>query len=271
MLALETTHDVTRVHLWTQASRALGYTVSAWATRGVLVDTGFPHAAAHVRDVVRRLALQAAAVTHAHEDHGGNAALLAGLGLPVVATAATLAGLRAPAPLPYYRRIVWGTPRPLAPSAGTTDDAPLRAADLALLDAPGHLPGHAVVWDAERGHLFGGDLWLGVRVSVAHAGEAPRTLVRTLRALAAMEPAVLFDAHRGVVERPAPLLRAKADWLEATVHAMERLAEAGLDAPAIRTRVLGREPWIALGSFGEYGKLNLVRAALAGRDERRSA
>lgn len=265
MLALDTAHDVTRVHLWTAASRALGYTVSAWVTRGVLVDTGFPHAAAHVRDVARRLGVRAAAVTHAHEDHGGNARLLSELGVPVVATAGTLARLRAPAPLPYYRRLVWGTPRPLGETQGTTDDAPLRAAGLALLDAPGHLPDHAVVWDAEHGHLFGGDLWLGVRVRVAHAGEAPRALVRTLRALADLDPAVLFDAHRGVVERPASLLRAKAEWLEEAVAEMLRLADAGLDARAIRRRVLGREPWVALGSLGEYGKLNLVRAALEER------
>ena len=53
MLALDAAHDVTRVHLWTRTSRLLGYTVSAWLTRGILVDTGFPHAAAHVRDVAR--------------------------------------------------------------------------------------------------------------------------------------------------------------------------------------------------------------------------
>ena len=122
-----------------------------------------------------------------------------------------------------------------------------------------------MVWDAERGHLFGGDLWLGVKVRVAHAGETPRELVRTLRALADLDPAVLFDAHRGVVERPAGLLRAKADWLEETVHEMERLSDAGLDPSAIRARVLGREPWVAFGSLGEYGKLNLVRAALGER------
>lgn len=265
MLALDTAHGVTRVHLWTRTSRLLGYSVSAWATRGVLVDTGFPHAAAHVRDVARRLGIEAAAVTHAHEDHGGNARLLAELGLPVVATAGTLDRLRRPAALPYYRRIVWGTPRPLGATQGTVDDAPLRAAGLQLLAAPGHLPDHAVVWDAERGHLFGGDLWLGVRVRVAHAGEAPRALVGTLRRLADLDPAVLFDAHRGVVERPAALLRAKADWLEATVHEVERLAEAGYDPSAIRARVLGREPWVAFGSLGEYGKMNLVRAALEER------
>ena len=265
MLALETAHGVTRVHLWSRIGRALGYTVSAYASRGVLVDTGFPRAAAAVRDVARRLGAQAAAVTHGHEDHGGNAAPLAALGLPIVATPGTLAQLRAPQPLPPYRRLVWGSPPPLPAPHGTADDAALQALGFRLLAAPGHEPGHAVVWDAERGHLFGGDLWLGVKVRVAHPHEAPLALVRTLRRLADLEPAVLFDAHRGAVERPAPLLRAKADWLEATVAEVVRLADAGLDAPAIRTRVLGREPWVALGSRGEYGKLNLVRAALSER------
>ena len=102
-----------------------------------------------------------------------------------------------------------------------------------------------------------------MRVRVAHPAEDPRLLVRTLRWAAALEPRLLFDAHRGVVRDPVPRLLAKAAWLEETVGEVERLAGAGLSERAIRRRVLGPEPFVALGSRGEYGKLNLVRAALA--------
>jgi glyoxylase-like metal-dependent hydrolase (beta-lactamase superfamily II) len=268
MLALEAAHGVTRLHLWSRLGRALGYTASAYLARGVLVDTGFPHAARDVRALLERERPRAVVVTHAHEDHGGNAALAAALGIPVVASAATLARLRAPAPLPLYRRLVWGTPRALPAGHGATAHPALAGAGLELVAAPGHAPDHAVVWDAGRGHLFGGDLFLGVRVRIAHTEEEPRELVRTLRWAAALEPAVLFDAHRGPVAAPAPLLRAKADWLEATVGEVERLADAGLPEREIRRRVLGREPLVAVGSRGEYGKRNLVRAALAGRGRR---
>ena len=271
MLARSEAHGVTRLHLWGPLGRALGYTVSAYHARGVLVDTGFPGAASVVRAWLLEARPAAAVVTHAHEDHGGNAAAVAALGIPVVASAATLVRLRAPGALPLYRRAVWGAPRPLPADAGVERHEALDAAGLERLAAPGHADDHSVVWDAERGHLFGGDLFLGVKVRIAHPAEDPRLLARTLRWAASLEPAVLYDAHRGPIERPAPLLRAKADWLDATIGEVERLADAGLGEREIRRRVLGREGLVAVGSHGDYGKLNLVRAALAGRDARRSA
>ena len=265
MLAVSTSHGVTRLHLWSRLGRSLGYTVSAYLANGVLVDTGFPRAGAEMHAWLARERPRAVVVTHAHEDHGGNAADAAALGIPVVGGRATLARLRAPGAIALYRRAVWGRPVPLPADAGVEEHAALDEAGLRRLPAAGHADDHSVVWDAERGHLFGGDLFLGVKVRIAHPEEDPRLLARTLRWAASLGPEVLFDAHRGPVPRPAPLLRAKADWLEQTVGEVERLADAGLDEREIRRRVLGREPLVAVGSHGEYGKLNLVRAALAGR------
>jgi ribonuclease/clavin/mitogillin len=268
MLALSTAHGVTRLHLSSGLGRALGYTVSAYHAHGVLVDSGFPGAAAAVRQWLAAERPRAVVVTHAHEDHGGNVAAAAALGIPVVAGRVTLARLRAPKPLPLYRRAVWGSPAPLPADAGVEAHAALDEAGLRLLAAPGHAADHSVLWDEQRGHLFGGDLFLGVKVRIAHPEEDPRVLARTLRWVSDLEPAVLLDAHRGPLVAPVPLLRAKADWLEHTVGEMERLADAGLDEREIRRRVLGREPLVAVGSHGDYGKLNLVRAVLAGRPAR---
>jgi glyoxylase-like metal-dependent hydrolase (beta-lactamase superfamily II) len=247
--------DVTRVHMWSRAGRALGYTVSAYVVRGVLIDTGFPRAERELAAVLDELPVRGAMITHGHEDHAGNAALLARRGVPIAAGAATLARLRLRSALPFHRRLVWGTPPPLP------DDTPSFSDDrLSLIAAPGHTADHHVVWDAAEGHLFGGDLFLGVKVRVAHTGEDPRLLVRTLRAVAALEPAMLFDAHRGPVARPAPLLRAKADWLEEMVASVDALVAAGAGDVEIRRRLLGAERWVAWGTFGGYSATNLVRA-----------
>ncbi|MFN8580568.1 MAG: MBL fold metallo-hydrolase [Gemmatimonadaceae bacterium] len=94
-----------------------------------------------------------------------------------------------PHPVRVYRR---GAPVPLvSPTETFAPD------DLELRSAPGHSPDHHVVWDASTGTLFSADLFIGVRVRVAHSYENPRQIVTSLRtAGASRAPDRMFDAHR---------------------------------------------------------------------------
>lgn len=258
-LRLETIEpDVMRLRLSSWQGRAMGYDVSAYVVRGVLVDTGFVRCArdlAAALDVVRP---RGAIVTHWHEDHAGNVALLADRGLPLRLHAACEATLRTRPDIRLYRRVVWGqSPRLVAPLRDF-DPAPLQ-----VLPLPGHSPDHLCVWDAERRILASGDLFLGVRVRVAHRSESPRRLLESLRTAAALEPRLLLDAHRGPLTDAATRLRAKITWLEETIDAIAGRAAHG-DAPrAIARRVLGREAASGYVSGGEYSKLSFVQAVLS--------
>jgi glyoxylase-like metal-dependent hydrolase (beta-lactamase superfamily II) len=275
MLRVERHGDVTRLVLASPASRLVGYHVSAYlveTTAGrLLVDTGFPAAwrdlatylcalGGGAGDAALRRAVAGAAVTHQHEDHAGNAARLAAAGVPLATSEATrLAVRRVPAP-GLYRDFTWGRMRPVPGDAPGFDPAPL-----ALVPTPGHSPDHHAVWDAERGTLFGGDLFIGVKVRVAHPGEDLRALVRSLRAAAALRPTRFFDAHRGLVPHAAAALAAKAAWVEDAVARVEALLARGWPERRVRRAVLGREEFAGYASFGHYSRANFVRAVRAGR------
>jgi glyoxylase-like metal-dependent hydrolase (beta-lactamase superfamily II) len=239
--------------------------VSAYVLRGVLVDTGFPRARRDLLGAIEALPLRGVVVTHWHEDHAGNLPVLASRGIPALLHPDCERQLRARPAIRSYRRLVWGrTPRlstPLLPF----DPAPLR-----LLHTPGHTADHQVVWDPERGIVAGGDLYLGVKVRIAHSHESPRALLASLRSVAALEPRLLLDAHRGVMERPAAALRAKVDWMEETIGEVERLAAQGVSEREIARRVLGREDVVGVASFGEYSKRSLVCGILADRPTARA-
>lgn len=255
MIEVTAHRDVRRIRMWTRRTRAIGYDVSAYVLRGVLVDTGFRHVAGELQQWVRETCPRAVIVTHHHEDHAGNAPALARAGLPMWMPAYTERKLRERPRVKLYRRVVWGRPDALAPGYARCDPAPLQ-----LVATPGHAPDHHVVFDPETATIVSGDLWLGVKVRVMGAGENPYEIVRSLDTVIALRPLRMFDAHRGLVENPVAALEAKRDWLQETIGAVERAIDQGRSERAILREVLGGEELSALITEGEYARRNLVRA-----------
>lgn len=257
-LSLETVESgVRRLRMRSWQATAVGYEVSAYLLHDVLVDTGFAHARASMLAAVRTLRPRGVVVTHWHEDHAGNAPALAASGLPMLMHEECEALLRSHPEIRLYRRVVWGRTPALSQAIEPFDPSPLR-----VLPAPGHSPDHMVVWDGERRILVSGDLFLGVKVRIAHDHESPRMLVATLRHMAALEPRLLLDAHRGVVRDGAAQLRAKADWTEETIAGIERLAAEGVEVEEIVRRLFGGESLVGRISGGEYSRAGFVRAVL---------
>lgn len=258
MIRLERYGDVVRLRMSTWRSRSINYEVSAYLTRHVLVDCGFPDAARELAALLDDLGPRGAVITHAHEDHAGNVALLARRGIPIAISDASLAEVRAGRRIRAYRRYTWGQPRPF-----TGTFTPYVPDALQAIAAPAHAPDHRILWDAERETLFSADLWLGVHAKIMHTHEDPRGLVRDLRAAAALRPARMFDAHRGLVRSPVRALNAKADWMERTIGVIERRVHDGWSDRVILRAVLGGEEWAGYVSRGEYARANLVRSVRA--------
>lgn len=257
MLRLEHYGDVTRLVMSSLSSRLAGYEVSAFLTHGVLVDIGFPRIAPEMHRFLLERKPDGVMLTHSHEDHAGNAPLAAALDLPIAASDDALQTLHAAPRIEFYRRLVWGQPAPLP---ARRDKPAFEHALLRFIPTPGHSRDHQVVWDEERETVFGGDLFVGVKVRLAHADEDPREQVRSLRTVAALRPRRLFDAHRGLITDPAPALLAKADWMDDMSVEIERRIAAGWSDRAIARHLLGREESVHYVSAGHYSRINFVRA-----------
>ena len=254
-LRIERFGDVIRLRMSSVGSRAVGMDVSAYVVRGVMIDTGFHRVRAEVNAARRELRVDAAIVTHWHEDHAGNVAMFAWHGVPLLVRPDTEITLRERPSIQLYRRVVWGHPPAL--------DAALRrfqSDTLQVIHTPGHSPDHQIVFDRETGTLFSGDLWLGVRSRILHSSEDPYEIVQSLSVAAALAPARMFDAHRGLVDRPMEAIAAKREWLTETLGDVERRIADGWSDAEIVKRVLGGEERAALVSRGDYSRRNLVRA-----------
>lgn len=255
-----TTHDdVTRLRMWTRRSAAIGYDVSAYLARGVLIDTGFHHVEGDLIRALTRHRARGAIVSHWHEDHAGNAPMLAEV-LPMWMPPGTEAKLRERPRIKLYRHFIWGRPYPLRKPLEPFDFAPLLA-----IAMPGHSADHHVVFDPETATLFSADLWLGIRVRVVGSDENPYEILSSLDRAIALEPRRMFDAHRGLVENPVVALRAKRQWLETTIADIEQRLDAGDSEDDILRSLLGGEELAGYFSQGEYSRRNLVRAVIRSR------
>jgi glyoxylase-like metal-dependent hydrolase (beta-lactamase superfamily II) len=261
MLEISRHDDVTRIECSTPVSRAFGYRVSVFVVRNVLIDTGFPRVAEPLMAALAPRRLRGGLVTHYHEDHAGNVESLTRLGVPLGMPSATLERVRAPRPIGLYRRVCWGVAPALSREPGPFEDPSLR-----LLPAPGHTADHHVVWDLEGETMFGGDLFIGVKLRIAHPNEDLRTQARSLRAMAALRPKRFFDAHRGLLPDAIGLLTAKADWIDRVIGTVEGLVRQGWPDTTIATEVLGRGDFTGWFSRGDYSKLNLVRSIRSSMD-----
>lgn len=257
MIRSERHGDVVRFEMSSRRSRMTGLTVSCYLVRGVLVDCGFPGVGDEVSRLLDQERLRGVIVTHLHEDHAGNIEAVARRGIPIAARPETLTYARAPEPIALYRRFTWGAALPLVSPV-----TPFDPEDLDVIHTPGHSPDHLVAWDAETRTLFSADLFLGVKVRVAHEYERPRQLVASLRRVLALEPVRMFDAHRGLVPDPVDALRAKTAWIEELVGRVEARGREGVPAPRIAREVLGAKDLSDYISAGEYSRVNLVRAVL---------
>jgi len=257
--------DITRLRMWTRRSAAVGYDVSAYLVRGVLVDTGFRHVASDLERALADRRPRGVIVTHWHEDHAGNAPQLATT-LPMWMAQYTERKLREHQQVKLYRHFTWGRPAALEVALTPFDIAPLRA-----IATPGHSPDHHVVFDSDTHTLFSGDLWLGVKVRVMGASENPYQIIASLDAAIALRPRRMFDAHRGMVDHPLAALAAKRNWLQDTVGEIERKLDAGDSESTILRSVLGGEERTAFVSQGEYSRRNLVRTVRENRSHRAAA
>lgn len=247
--------DVLELHFSTFRSRRMRYGVSAFVTRGVLVDSGYPDIAPELRAWLAANRIDGAIMTHGHEDHAGNVQSLVDRGIPVQMAPATDTLIRKPGHIGWYRRFVWGR---YTPFHGVV--TPFAHDALALRPTVGHSPDHHVVWDPERATVFGGDLFIGVKVRIAHIDEDIRGQVRALRDVASWQPERYFDGHRGRLTDPVAQLRAKANWIEEMIGAIETRLHRGWSDRAIRDEVLGGEELTGIVSFGDYSRINFVRS-----------
>lgn len=261
MIQLRRAGPVTQIAM---ARSVLGrplFVACAYFVDGLLIDTGPPVTSHEMERTLDRIPVEAVALTHAHEDHGGANLQLQARGVTPLAHPLAIETLAHPPYQRPYQRALWGR-LPASDAAPIGDEVATRAFHFRVIQTPGHSPDHLSFFEERTGWLFAGDLYLSAYVKVLRQDENPHQTIASLRSILALPVTTLFCASGKIIEDGRAALQRKLDFMERLRDEAHDHRIKGMDSRRIRLELLGRETWWPLVTGGHFSKQNLIDALL---------
>ena len=178
--------------------------VNAYLVGDVLVDAGYPRHGRRIVAALKGRDLQAHAITHGHLDHaGGSAEVRRELGLEVWAPdgdAAAIESGQTETKAGWMERLGRFPRCPVARRLREGDEV----AGFAVLEVPGHSPGHLAFWREADRVLVAGDVFFNISLATLRYGlrnpPGPFTIDdatnrRSQRRLAELDPELVLLGH----------------------------------------------------------------------------
>jgi glyoxylase-like metal-dependent hydrolase (beta-lactamase superfamily II) len=231
---------------------------------GLVIDTGQHQMAKAVKTLLREKKISRIALTHHHEDHSGNAAMLCSLhAIPVMGHPLAAAKLKRGFAIRPYQYLVWGKAPAVAvlPLTGVIETERF---SLLPIKTPGHSKDHIVFLEKQHGWLFAGDLYLGERIKYFRSDERLGDQIASLKKVLQFEFDALFCAHNPCLTNGKSRIRNKLQFLEDFSGQVKHLAAKGFSERAV---IKAMDPakdrltkWITMGNVSFA---NMVRSAMA--------
>jgi glyoxylase-like metal-dependent hydrolase (beta-lactamase superfamily II) len=230
---------------------------------GLIIDTAQHHMAKAVERLLGEKSLDRILLTHHHEDHSGNAAMISKRhALPVMGHPLTAEKLHSGFPIRPHQRLVWGK----APAVNVTPLAGAIETDHFKLEpvyTPGHSKDHTVFFEKQRGWLFSGDLYLAERIKFFRTDERFGDQIDSLKKLMHLDFDILFCAHNPCLKNGKQKLKNKLQFLEDLYGRIRSLLQEGLSEKAIIRKLDAHSDrlvkWLTLGNMSFA---NMIKSAI---------
>jgi len=230
----------------------------------LVIDTAQHHMAKTVRELLEKKSLSRIILTHHHEDHSGNAAMISSLhSTPVMGHPLAAKKLNSGFSILPYQHWVWGKAPPVN-VIPLPDVVETRRFKLTPVHTPGHSRDHVVFIEKHRGWLFSGDLFLGERIKFFRSDERFGDQIASLKKVLALDFDTLFCAHNPSFKNGKKKIKNKLQFLEDLYGRVRELSEKGHSARAVIKALDPKNDrgikWVTVGNASFA---NMVRSALA--------
>jgi glyoxylase-like metal-dependent hydrolase (beta-lactamase superfamily II) len=228
-----------------------------------LIDCGQARMADEMKSFVSTHRINQLLLTHHHEDHSGNAAMIAKVcSAEVMGHPVTVHKMTHIRPILPYQHLVWGQAQEVAvsplPPVVTSDG--LR---FLPIHSPGHSKDHTVYLEVQNGWLFSGDLYLGDRIKFFRIDEKIDQQIQSLQIVLQHDFTALFCAHNPVLKNGRDRLSRKLEYLQEIAGTVRMLAAKGLPEREIIRRLDRRQDrFVKFFTMGNASFANMIRSAI---------
>lgn len=230
----------------------------------LIIDTAQHHMAKAALELLSEKRLNCIVLTHHHEDHSGNAAMIGRQhAIPVMAHPLAVEKLRLSFPILPYQRLVWGKAPPVT-ATPLADVVETHRYTFTPVHTPGHSKDHIVLFEKQQGWLFSGDLYLGERIKFFRSDEDICDQIASLKKLTNLDFDILFCGHNPRLKNGKHKIRKKLQFLEDVYGNVRKLAEKGYSEKAVIKALDPKNDrgikWLTMGNVSFA---NMIRSALA--------
>lgn len=211
------------------------FNVYCFILDNVLIDTAQAHCKEKVRDTFKDKRIEKILLTHFHEDHSGNVANLAQEHhAAVFAHAITQPKVKQGFELFLYEKVLFGH---IKPYTEEIHDFPaiIETTHHKLLPiyTPGHSDDHTVFLEQNKGWLFSGDLFVGIKIKIFRKGEKFWPQVESFKKVLQYDFDVLFCGHHPRLKDGRLQMQAKLQYFEDFGGRVQQLHQKGLSVKEI--------------------------------------
>jgi glyoxylase-like metal-dependent hydrolase (beta-lactamase superfamily II) len=228
-----------------------------------LIDCGQTKMAGEMKSFVLAHRIKQLLLTHHHEDHSGNAAMIANecgaavMGHPI--TAHKMGHIPTHLTLSTSRMGTIQGSRRISSARG----GGVRWVSLSARSYPGTQQGSYCIFGSTNGWLFSGDLYLGDRIKFFRSDEKIDQQIQSLQIVLQHDFEALFCAHNPVLKNGRDRLRRKLAYLEDIVGAVDLLLTRGMpEREIIRQLDHRQDRFVKFFTMGNVSFANMIRSAI---------
>lgn len=231
---------------------------------GLLIDTGHHRARNAVQKIAKSLPIEQIYVTHHHEDHTGNLALLQKqFNCPTYSSEQCATLMKNPPVLTFAQWMVWGSRRayPVLQPKQHVIQTPQFTFE--IIPIPGHAQDMVALYERERQWLFSADLYIHAYISYFTADEKIVEQIQSIRSILELDFKALFCGHSPQLKDAKNRLSDKLLFLEDFYEKAKHLHQKGYTEKEIFKQMNLKENWyVKVLSGGYLSKMNMVRSVL---------